>query len=197
MSAYCRITSQEWIVNGISLLKNEENLPTNIWLKSIYQKLKLSYPKFYKMDLLSKSTFLGVESISETENITQQNIPLLFANSVGSFVADEMHAASLYLAEEKQPSPSIFVYTLPNIAMGEVSIRHQLHSKNVFFIFDSFKEVDWQQIIDLNFQDIEVNKILFGWTEAESDNLDIWISLISREDWKDITLRSNITNTYF
>src|SRR5690606_27065500 len=44
----------------------------------------------------------------------------------------------IFRPDDPVASPSTFVYTLPNIAMGEISIRHQLQSENVFFIFDSY-----------------------------------------------------------
>ena len=39
--------------------------------------------------------------------------------------------------ESYYPSPAVFVYTLPNICIGEISIKYKLYSENSFFIFDS------------------------------------------------------------
>lgn len=196
----CRITNSKWIFNGNTLLENVDHLPRSLWLKEIYKQLSLNYPKFYKMDLLSKSTFLAVETVHQSKSLYQENIPLIFANSSGSYTADEQHTKNLYQDEDKQVSPATFVYTLPNIAMGELSIRHQLHSKNVFFIFDSFDEINWEEILKINFQNSDVNNILLGWTEVDTENLDIWISLIPKDWWmnsfSDIPLKETYYNVY-
>ena len=35
-------------------------------------------------------------------------------------------------------SPALFVYTLPNIVIGEICIRHHFKGENAFFVFKQF-----------------------------------------------------------
>src|SRR6476469_9939473 len=92
----------------------------------------IDYPKFYKMDNLSKLAFLGSELLLQKES-PQSDIALIFANKSSSLDTDVKHNNSIADKKNYFPSPAVFVYTLPNICLGEISIRHQLKSENSFF----------------------------------------------------------------
>ncbi|MBX9448628.1 MAG: hypothetical protein KL787_02435 [Taibaiella sp.] len=57
-----------------------------------------------------------------------------FANQSSSLDTDIRHQNSIQDPGQFYPGPAIFVYTLPNIAIGEVSIRHQLQTESMFLI---------------------------------------------------------------
>ena len=65
---YCTIESNEIVLNGASIFKIE---PTTFadFSKQAYRNFDINYPKFFKMDSLSKLAFLGAELLlkSETE----------------------------------------------------------------------------------------------------------------------------------
>ena len=65
---------------------------------------------------------------------------LLFANRAASLDTDLKHQATIANPQEYYPSPAVFVYTLPNICLGEISIRHQLYTEGSFFVFDSYQQ---------------------------------------------------------
>ena len=44
-------------------------------------------------------------------------------------------------------SPALFVYTLPNIVIGEICIRHNFKGENAFFIFEEFDAGFIQQYV--------------------------------------------------
>lgn len=129
------ISPQGAFLNKDLNFKSEE---TN-WLKECYQKLELDYPKFYKMDNLSKMTILGTEIIKLTgilDNVQDDELELLFANANASQHTDMKFIESYQ--EAGNPSPSLFVYTLPNILTGELAIRNKWHGENTFFIAPQF-----------------------------------------------------------
>lgn len=109
------------------------------YLKMIYNTMNIDYPKFYKMDNLSKMSILAADLLEKhiPEYIDQENnLQLIFANASSSQVTDLKYMDS-YLAAAN-PSPSLFVYTLPNIVEGELSIRYKWYGEAVFFIQETF-----------------------------------------------------------
>ncbi|MBB1546825.1 MAG: 3-oxoacyl-ACP synthase, partial [Capnocytophaga sp.] len=97
--------------------------------KKALKALKVEYPKFFKMDNLSKLAFLAAEAVlSPLSAEAKSRTALLFANRAASLDTDLKHQATIANPQEYYPSPAVFVYTLPNICLGEISIRHQLHT---------------------------------------------------------------------
>ena len=67
--------------------------------------------------------------------------PALFRRTrAASLDTDLKHQATIANPQEYYPSPAVFVYTLPNICLGEISIRHQLHTEGSFFVLDSYQQ---------------------------------------------------------
>ena len=109
--------------------------------KKALKALKVEYPKFFKMDNLSKLAFLAAEAVlSPLSAEAKSHTALLFANRAASLDTDLKHQATIANPQEYYPSPAVFVYTLPNICLGEISIRHQLHTEGSFFVFDSYQQ---------------------------------------------------------
>jgi hypothetical protein len=123
------ITGSCTISNGV-VRKNEQivfekpdaDLPD--FLLSVYQAFKFSYPKFYKMDNLSKLGWLASEILLQDallkENYKPEEIGLILANTNSSLDNDLKYQNTI----SDIPSPSVFVYTLPNIVIGEICIRN-------------------------------------------------------------------------
>lgn len=164
--AHSYVCSEGTFLNGKLVLntKEEENS-----LKSAYQQLGVEYPKFYKMDVLSKMAFIGTELILPffpKEADLENELQLIFANSSASQYTDNLFVDSY--EQLKNPSPSLFVYTLPNIVTGELCIRHKWTGENCFFIEDSFNPAhfcEWAQIALKKGN----NCCLCGWVEAKAD----------------------------
>ncbi len=181
ISSYCRIKNNQVIVNDQIILNNKDSVSLSVFFKQIYTFLNTDYPKFYKMDLLCKGAFLAAELITREHPIQQENAALIFSNYSSSYVSDKKHADGIFDPENPVASPAVFVYTLPNILMGELSIRHQLHSENIFYIFDRFNAeflaFHNQQFLNRG----KADKILSGWTEVREDSCDIFMYLIEKE----------------
>lgn len=139
------------------------------WLKSIYQQMNIDYPKFYKMDNLSKMTVLASERLTKFIPITcieNDKLQLIFANSSASQHTDLRFIDSY--ENLGNPSPSLFVYTLPNILTGEVAIKNKWYGENCFFITQQFDESLFYDQIEFSFN--RGNEIcLCGWVETGND----------------------------
>ncbi|PKA83225.1 hypothetical protein ATE92_1375 [Ulvibacter sp. MAR_2010_11] len=138
---YCHIKNNTIFVNDSALFQAEESLDFSEFFNAAYKNLNINYPKAFKMDNLSKLSFLAADVLLKDDKIsseTNRDIALIFSNSASSLDTDRKYQKSIDDAAHYYPSPSVFVYTLPNIGMGEISIKHRLFSENSFFIFDRF-----------------------------------------------------------
>ena len=93
------------------------------------------------MDSLCKLGFLSAELLLMNsftkEKYKPAEIGLVFSNANSSLSTDIKYTESL----QETPSPSLFVYTLPNIVTGEICIRNGFKGENAFFIFEKFNPV--------------------------------------------------------
>lgn len=182
ITSYCHIRNNLVSINGNPFFKEENNAPFSVFSKKVYKELNLSYSKFFKMDNLSKLAFLGAECIFSVENASEDdNIAIVLTNKGSSLDTDRKHQKSIQDKDSYYPSPAVFVYTLPNIAIGEISIKHQLKSENAFFIFDAFN-ADFLQIYGNSL--INKNKaesVVCGWVDYDGDNYDCFMYKVSRK----------------
>jgi len=184
IQSYITIQNNEIVLNGTSVFKIE---PTDFadFSKQAYRNFEMQYPKFFKMDALSKLAFLGSELLLSpiTSNEEEENnIALVLANKSSSLDTDVKYQESISDKENYYPSPAVFVYTLPNICLGEISIRHQLKSENSFFIFDAFNTEFMSNYSEILLNTNKAEGVLCGWVEFFNDNYKAFLCLISKEE---------------
>ena len=138
-------------------------------LTALYKEHLGDYPKFYKMDSLSKLGFIASEILLRTENAKDiENTPsrgIAFFNSHASYGTDMAYVDTIRDKDNFFPSPSLFVYTLPNIVTGELAIRHHLLGETAFYILPN---KDWNRITDIiecMFCDEQTDSVIGGWVE--------------------------------
>ena len=127
----CVVFGNRITVNGQTVFEQAEDMDFSAFAKMAFRNLELTYPKFYKMDKLCKLGFLAVEYLL-TGNLNchpDESTAIVLCNSSGSLDSDLAH-----LQNADQPSPAVFVYTLPNIVAGEIAIRHGIKGETAFFI---------------------------------------------------------------
>ena len=138
-----------------------------IFSKNFFKSFEIDYPKFYKMDYQSKLAFLAAEILLKDENTLNENqdIALVFANRNSSLESDLKHQQSIQSTDEIFPSPAVFVYTLANICLGEVSIRHRLKTENAFFISENFNEEQLKKYANYLIRKNKVKKVVLAWVD--------------------------------
>lgn len=183
IQSFCTIQNNEIILDGVSIFKLEATTFLD-FSKKAYQNFELNYPKFFKMDSLSKLAFLGAELLLKNEIDTEKenNIALLFANKSSSLDTDVKYQKSISDPENYYPSPAVFVYTLPNICQGEISIRHQLKSENSFFIFDKFNPAFMANYVKVLLDSNKADKVLCGWVEYYDEEYKAFLYLVAKEE---------------
>ncbi|MGK6351653.1 hypothetical protein [Parapedobacter sp. DT-150] len=178
--SYCIIRDRLIVVNGEVYLKAEESTTLNDFLKIAYRQLEIDYPKFHKMDGLCKASFIATELLARKSGPYRSDTALVFSNYSSSYLSDSRHAADIS-GENAAASPATFVYTLPNIAMGEISIRHQLHSENVFFIFDRYLPAFLVPYTHAMLGNEKTDGIISGWVEVTEQRCDLFLYHIGTE----------------
>lgn len=135
LAASCFIHQGKLVVNGKVVFSSE--LPVDAFFTELYTFSGANYPKFYKMDAQSKLAFLCAEFLLKG-NTVKDTTP--FDWSVVLSCADSSNDTDIKYWENvaTAPSPAAFVYTLPNVMLGEICIRHGFKGENSCFIFNTF-----------------------------------------------------------
>lgn len=170
------------MING-NVIFSDENEEFSTFIKNAYKFLKTDYPKFFKMDNLSKLAFLAADVLLKSENLNEEenNIALIFSNKASSLNTDRKHQASIENEAEYFPSPAVFVYTLPNICLGEISIKRKLYSENSFFIFDRFNAEHLQLYANNLLRSEKTEKVLCGWVDFDENSYEAFLYLVEKE----------------
>ena len=159
MAESCYITHSN-IIRKYAVIRNDKVEPINeifvnfgAFIKTLYKKEMISYPKFYKMDNLSKLGFLGAEMLfneaSFFDRYRKEDIGILIMNSSSSLDTDLSYNETIKDKSNYYPSPSLFVYTLANIVIGEICIRHKIKGENAFFVSDHFEPAKIKELVSL------------------------------------------------
>ena len=137
------------------------------FLLSAYQHFQLNYPKFYKMDNLSKLGWLASEVLLQDsyqkEVYQPEEVGLVLANHNSSLDNDIKYFES---AKEGIASPSLFVYTLPNIVIGEICIRNNFKGEHAFFIQDNFDTDFIEQQVNYLLNNNILQACICGWVDV-------------------------------
>jgi hypothetical protein len=174
----CHINKKTIILNGEVVFCLENQDESADFLNESYRFLQIDYPKFFKMDLLGKLAFIATELICKSLNnkgIHQDSIGIVLGNRSSSLVADLTHQRSIQDKDAHFPSPAVFVYTLPNIMMGELCIRHGFSNENTLFITDEFDPQTLEKYINHLFSERIIEHCLGGWVEANPENQEAFI----------------------
>jgi len=182
IKSYCHIKDQTVSVNGKSIFSDDAK-DFSTFIKNAYKSLKTDYPKFFKMDNLSKLAFLAADVLLKNENLNEveNSTALIFSNKASSLDTDRKHQAAIENEAEYFPSPAVFVYTLPNICLGEISIKHRLYSENSFFIFDRFNAEHLQLYANSLLKSGKAEKVLCGWVDLDENKYDAFLYLVENE----------------
>lgn len=171
-----RITPEEVILDqrklweGKKELGEQEGKEHHSLLTTLYKQMIGNYPKFYKMDGLSRLGFVASEILLNAEKgETDKERAIIFFNHSSSIASDRNYKESINDKNNYFPSPSIFVYTLPNIVTGEIAIRNHFHGETSFFILPDKDERMMEEILQASCRDDQSKSFLTGWIDYEDE----------------------------
>ena len=164
-----RITPQGATIDGKQIDIDAE---ADSMLTALYKRYVDSYPKFYKMDRLSQLGFVASELLLNQEHPRLQQCAdraVVLFNHSSSVWVDREYVKSIAVGDDYFPSPSLFVYTLPNIVCGEITVRNGYHAETSFYILPNKDEDMMHQVLVSTFLDETIQSILTGWIDYEDD----------------------------
>lgn len=153
-------------------------------LTEAYKRFIDSYPKYYKMDRLSQLGLVATELLLSQESPRRKQCVdravVLFNHSSSQWV-DHEYEKSIVVGEDYFPSPSLFVYTLPNIVCGEIAIRNGYRAETSFYILGCKDETMMNDILRSTFSDRTLKSAVTGWIDYQDDDtFEADIKLIKR-----------------
>lgn len=177
-------------VNGRVL---EHEASGNALLTELYRNHIADWPKFFKMDTLSKAGFVASELLIKelgehrlgSEEFAQGRAIVLFG-ATASLCADRNYQETIQDKDNYYPSPALFVYTLPNIVTGEIAIRNHWRGETSFYVTEAPDAAQMAFHLACAFQDQVTDSILAGWVDSSrNDDFQAFMTVVRREDAAD------------
>ena len=190
------ITPETVKLNGNDMVHAEQG---NALLTELYRAHVGDYPKFFKMDTLSKLGFVASEMLLKDEGmerfVSREDRAVVLFNRTASLQADTNYEATIQDPENFFPSPAAFVYTLPNIVTGEIAIRNKYYGETSFIVTESCDaQIMARQLMNA-FQDPMTQSILGGWLDCTDENhFEARLFLVEKQQFDNIeSLESTLT----
>jgi hypothetical protein len=179
--------SASCVINNGIVYKNDAVIFENIdlissdFLVAVYKYFEIKYPKFYKMDNLSKLGWLATEILLKdsfaADKCKSEDVAVVFSNANASLDTDVKYIETT----KDMASPALFVYTLPNIVIGEICIRHQFKGENAFFISPTFDAEFLAQYVTNLINNNILQACICGWVEYVQDEYKAVLFLVEKE----------------
>ncbi len=148
-------------------------------LTAIYKEKIGNYPKFYKMDLLSRLAFVATELLKAEiakkadgeERIAEDmdDCAVILFNRTSSCISDRRFIDTIKDDDNYFPSPAVFVYTLPNITTGEIALRNGWHGETSFYILPTPDNALMDKILNATAAHDNTRGIISGWINADEE----------------------------
>ncbi|HEY0031066.1 MAG TPA: 3-oxoacyl-ACP synthase, partial [Bacteroidia bacterium] len=111
----------------------------------------------------------------------KEDIAIIIANSASSLEIDTEHQNTISDKNNYFPSPAVFVYTLPNILIGEIAIRNSIKGENTFFIFDKFDADFMASYIDSLLNSGKAECCITGWVDFYENNYEAFLYTVEKK----------------
>jgi len=181
ITSYAHIKQNQVSVNGVVVLDVASlKIPLPEFLNEAYKALGVSYPKFHKMDALCKLGILCTEFALKDTTFLADNplnkIAVVLSNASSSLETDRRHQQAIDDKSNYFPSPAVFVYTLPNIIIGEIAIKYKITGENAFFVSEKFDAGLLVSYTEALFSE-QTQAVVCGWVEVDNGAYEAFIFL--------------------
>ena len=139
-------------------------------LTELYRQYINDYPKFFKMDELTKLGFVASELLlrmGDTVPKDTEEVAVILFNRTSSLCNDRKYQATISDMENFFPRPSLFVYTLPNIVTGEIAIRNRFFGETSFYVLDHEDPRLMHEMVVSALNEGVARLIIYGWVDCE------------------------------
>lgn len=158
-------------ISGSKISIDEKNIFSSqtedfhIFIREAFKNLGESNQKFYKMDDLSKLGYITAAYLLKDLDIEKNDIALILSNRSSSLDTDIKHQMTIDENGNKAASPATFVYTLPNIVLGEICIYHKIQGENTFFVENTYDKKKLEKLAQITLSRHNIQYCIYGWCE--------------------------------
>ena len=135
------------------------------FIREAYKHLGENNMKFYKMDNLCKLGYVAAGYLLKDTNYRPEEVGIILANASASLDTDCRHQAIINKEGDKAASPAVFVYTLPNVVLGEICIRHKIQGENTFFVRQQSDAASLEDYARIVMTKGKLRTCIIGWCE--------------------------------
>ena len=135
------------------------------FIREAYKHLGENNMKFYKMDNLCKLGYVAAGYLLKDTNYRPEEVGIILANASASLDTDCRHQAIINKKGDKAASPAVFVYTLPNVVLGEICIRHKIQGENTFFVCQQSDVASLEDYARIVMAKGKLRTCIIGWCE--------------------------------
>lgn len=132
------------------------------FIRSAFKTVCAPNMKFYKMDSLSKLGYVASEVLLDGIEYGEEDCGLILSGVYGSLDTDIRHQQIIDTETDASASPAVFVYTLPNVVEGEISIRHHIKGENTWFWSDDRTLSDMREYAALSMSAQDMKYCIVG-----------------------------------
>ena len=185
ITSFVYIGEGKVFVNKRLIFYQEKIVTFAEFIKALYKQEQVSYPKFYKMDSLSKLGFMTSELLLRNEiqgRYQADSLAIVLANSSSSLDTDINYQESIRDRSAYFPSPSVFVYTLANIVIGEICIRHGFKGENTFLISEKFNSGQLLDFVSEILDNRRAEACICGWVEILGNQFKAMMALVENDN---------------
>jgi hypothetical protein len=173
-------------LNGSAWHSADEALDLPAFTREVYRKLEMNYLKFYKMDDACKQGIVCgemlIRSIPDFDRMPSDRIGICLGGSKGSLDTDQRYFATYGLRDDTIPSPGLFVYTLPNILIGELCIRHKITGEQACFVIQQTQLECLYLYTSTLFEMGRIDACILGWNDVYDGTNQCLMTWITRSD---------------
>lgn len=134
-SATVGINAGEVIVND-STVFSDKSADFGTFIREAFKSRGENNMKFYKMDDLCKLGYVAAAWLLDGVEFGEEECGMVLSGKYGCLDTDMKHQQIIDKEGDAASSPAVFVYTLPNVVAGEISIRHHIKGENTWFWSD-------------------------------------------------------------
>lgn len=134
-SATVGINAGEVIVND-SVVFSDKSADFGTFIREAFKSRGENNMKFYKMDDLCKIGYVAAAWLLDGIEFGEEECGMVLSGKYGCLDTDMKHQQIIDKEGDVASSPAVFVYTLPNVVAGEISIRHHIKGENTWFWSD-------------------------------------------------------------
>lgn len=160
----------------------DENADYHVFIRDAFKAGGGQNMKFYKMDDFCKLAYVAADRLLEGIDFGEEECGMVLSGRYGCLDTDMKHQQVIDSEGDAGASPAVFVYTLPNVAAGEVSIRHHVKGENTWFWSDDRQMRDIRQYAGMMMAAQDLKYCIIGYFDCIAGKYEAVFKLLERQN---------------